>query len=257
MYLEPNTKIWLTSFANPGTVNSLQTSAFLTKPAGIARTRRLLIPVNPEKLDINAGSNPNTFQILYEGQVQVPQHPNLRSFKWSSFFPEEGSPFAPGGTLAPGEYVDFIKSELDNARVLELTIYGPNISISTPVTVKSFQTSFEGGPNEIQYSIELLEWKNYAPKKLVIKTDAQGNNTATEEDQRPNNTSTPRAAVGVKVIANGAYCYDSYGSKPHGNAKNLSTTITRIVQNPKSGQDYTIHIGNYGWTKLSNLQIKE
>ena len=49
MYLEPNTKIWLTINGN-----------------------RFQIPVNPEKLDIGEAMSPDTFQILYKGQIQVP-----------------------------------------------------------------------------------------------------------------------------------------------------------------------------------------
>ena len=58
--------------------------------------------------------------------------------------------------------------------------------------------------------------------------------------------------VGATVIANGTYCYDSYGSKPHGTAKNLKIKVKRIVP----GRPYPILIGVYGWIKESNLQIK-
>jgi hypothetical protein len=57
--------------------------------------------------------------------------------------------------------------------------------------------------------------------------------------------------VGASVVVNGEYCYDSTGSKPHGTANNLSTTVTRIV----SGAAYPVHVGSYGWVAESQLQI--
>ena len=60
-----------------------------------------------------------------------------------------------------------------------------------------------------------------------------------------------QAHGGASVIANGVYCYDSGGGKPHGHANNLNTTVKRIV----NGRPYPILIGSYGWTTASQLQI--
>ena len=241
MYLEPNTKIWLTINGN-----------------------RFLIPVNPEKLDINEAMSPDTFQILYKGQIQVPKHRNLRTFKWSSFFPQSDTPFVPDGSRNPRRYAYWIKQAMANVSICELAVEGPDISLCVKVTVKSFNQTFEGGPDEIKYSLELLEWRSYKPKKIKkLKNEdprlsprsgvPRESNAATEQDERPITKAV--IAVGVKVVANGPYYYDSYGSEPHGTARNTTTYIKRIVP----GRAYPVLIGDksyLGWTKESSLQVK-
>ena len=76
---------------------------------------------------------------------------------------------------------------------------------------------------------------------------------AAEQNERP--ITQPVIAVGVKVVANGPYYYDSNGSEPHGTARNKSTYIKRIVP----GKAYPVLIGDksyLGWTKESSLQVK-
>lgn len=233
MYLEPNTKIWLTINGN-----------------------RFQIPVNPEKLDIGEAMSPDTFQILYKGQIQVPKHRNLRTFKWSSFFPQSDTPFVPDGSRNPRRYVYWIKQAMTNVSICELAVEGPDISLCVKVTIKSFNQTFEGGPDEIKYTIDLLEWRSYKPKKVKKLKDSSGQDKkelATEKDERPITKAV--IAVGVKVVANGPYYYDSYGSEPHGTARNKSTYIKRIVP----GRAYPVLIGDkdyLGWTKESSLQVK-
>lgn len=243
MYLEPNTKIWLTINGN-----------------------RFQIPVNPEKLDIGEAMSPDTFQILYKGQIQVPKHRNLRTFKWSSFFPQSDTPFVPEGSRNPRRYSYWIKQAMTNVSICELAIEGPDISLCTKVTIKSYNQTFEGGPDEIKYSLELLEWRSYKPKKVKKLKESEDNPylnprsdgakaaaAATEQDERP--ITQPVIAVGVKVTANGPYYYDSNGSEPHGAARNISTYIKRIVP----GKAYPVLIGDksyLGWTKESSLQVK-
>lgn len=235
MYLEPNTKIWLTINGN-----------------------RFLIPVNPEKLDIGETMSPDTFQILYKGQIQVPKHRNLRTFKWSSFFPQSDTPFVPEGSRNPRRYSYWIKQAMTNVSICELAIEGPDISLCAKVTIKSFNQTFEGGPDEIKYTIDLLEWRSYKPKKVTKLSNGNDNKSsvqqlAMEQDERP--ITQPVIAVGVKVTANGPYYYDSNGSEPHGTARNKSTYIKRIVP----GKAYPVLIGDksyLGWTKESSLQVK-
>ena len=235
MYLEPNTKIWLT-------INGT----------------KIQIPVNPEKLDIGETMSPDTFQILYKGQIQVPKHRNLRTFKWSSFFPLPDTPFVPDDALRPRNYVSLIKQAMANLSICELKIKGPTIRLCVKVTIKSFAQTFEGGPDEIHYTIDLLEWRSYKPKKIKKLTNSQNENDnvqelAMEQDERPILQAV--IAVGVKVVANGPYYYDSNGSEPHGTARNKSTYVKRIVP----GRAYPVLIGDksyLGWTKESSLQVK-
>ena len=123
--------------------------------------------------------------------------------------------------------------------------------------VSEFKTSDKGGePGDMYYSLELQEYREHEPKTVSIVTAAAENQSdaavqveASAEGQRE--VETPVLRVGASVVVNGEYCYDSYGSRPHGTANNLSTTVTRIV----SGNPYPVHVGAYGWVLESQIQI--
>ena len=100
--------------------------------------------------------------------------------------------------------------------------------------------------------MEFQEYRAYAPKTVtIITTPAAPAAPAQAAAETPRPVETPVLRVGASVIVNGAYCYDSYGSKPHGTANNLNTTVTRIV----SANPYPVHVGHYGWVKESQLQV--
>ena len=242
MYIEPTTKIWVTfDQKETSIVNIIGT-----------RATEFLLPMNPEKIDIKGDASQDSFRIIGKGQITVPQHGNLRKFSWNGFFPGIETPYT-GAFLPPEYYINIFENARQNGTIGRLKIYTNHGQIDCPVIVKSFNTHEEGGNIfDVSYSVELIEWKDYSPRTLKVDEKEK---TATEQPKKR----TPKAGavtVGAKVIANGKYFYDSYGSKPFGTAKNLSTEITRIVEHPKNGQDYPVHIGKYGWTKLSNLQVK-
>jgi hypothetical protein len=120
--------------------------------------------------------------------------------------------------------------------------------------VSDFSTTDKGGePEDIYYSVELTEYRNYEPKTVSVITVSEGvsSESGQVETEQGRPIEAPVLRVGAAVIANGRYWYDSYGSKPFGTANNLNTTITRIA----SGNSYPIHIGHYGWLREDQLQI--
>ena len=230
MYTDPTTKIWVSWGGG----------------------YEFKIPVNPERIDEKSDAPQDLFRIIGSGQIAVPQKGNLRKFSWSSFFPGAPAPYV-GEFLPPELYIKAFEQARQTAIIGRLKIFTNHGNIDLPVILKTFNVTEEGGNiYDVNYSVEFLEWKNYAPKTLKVDEKEK---TATKQPKKR----TPKqgaVTVGAKVVANGKYFYDSYGSKPFGTAKNLSTEITRIVEHPKNGQDYPVHIGKYGWTKLSNLQVK-
>lgn len=229
MKIEPKTKIWL-EFGD----------------------QRFLLPVNPEELDITKSAPTDQFIILGVGQINVPQMSNLQSIKFESFFPGNTlDPYTYAEAQKPAYYVDVLKNAMNEATIGRITINRPGkFRTNMRVTIKNFDTTDEGGvPLDISYSLELLEYRKYKPEKVVIKVQKQ-KKTASSKVQR--DIEKPVMRVGAKVVANGPYYYDSFGTDPHGTAKNLTIEVKRIVQ----GRDYPILIGSHGWIKESNLQVK-
>lgn len=226
--IEPKTKIWL-------------------KFGGI----KFLLPVNPKEMEITRSAPSDRFMILGLGQIDIPQYSNLQKIKFDSFFPGTTlNPYTYAEAQKPKYYVDLLTKAMNEATIGRLVVKRPGkLNMNLRVTIKSFSTTDEGGdPLDLSYSIELSEYRKYKPEKIIIKNGTQ--KTASTEKQRA--VDNPVMRVGATVIANGPYYYDSYGSEPHGTAKNLQITVKRIVP----GRAYPILIGTYGWIKESNLQIK-
>lgn len=219
---------------------------------------RIRIPVNPEEINITYPSINQTFEVLDTGEIVVPMPPGLTEVQFESFFPADmDDPYTIGGR-SPGAIVRALTNAKKNKRKGRLIISRSELfDTNLRCIIEEFSTTDKGGePGDIYYNITLKEFRNYGAQSVTIvqpaltTTTAEATTTqATATAERP--VETPVLRVGAQVIANGEYCYDSYGSRPHGTANNLQTTVTRIV----NGNPYPIHIGSYGWLQESQLQI--
>lgn len=220
--------------------------------------RKLKIPVNPEELKVKYPSKNKEYDILGIGQVVAQRRPGLKEVSWEGFFPGARSdPYVNSNAKSPEVYVKQIEKAMKNKQKGRLIVSRSDLyDMNMRCIVDDFQTTDKGGePGDMYYSITLKEYRDYAPKTVSIITApaepqpaAQVSEATTETDRA---IETPVLRVGATVVVNGAYCYDSSGSKPHGAANNITTTVTRIV----SGADYPIHVGSYGWVQESQLQI--
>ena len=237
VHIEPKAKIWL-------------------KFGGI----KFRLPVNPKELTVDSSAPADTFSILGFGQIGIPQYRNLQKVTFQSFFPgSTDDPFTLIIAQKPKYYVDILRTALDEAQIGRLIIKRPGrLHLNIRVVVKSFKTTDTGGePFDMPYSLELQEYRAFKPEKVVVKTKkvVQNNTEKTKKvatKKKSRAVDNPVMRVGATVVANGTYCYDSYGSKPHGTAKNLTIEVKRIVPD----RAYPILIGDYGWIKESCLQIK-
>lgn len=216
--------------------------------------KKVKLPVNPEEIEIQSPTDHKTYDVLGLGEIVVPRLPALKSASWESFFPSGAQdPYVNSGARDPEYYVNCFKGAMEKKQICRLIISRSGIyDTNMKCIISNFETKDKGGePEDIYYSVEFQEYRSYAPKTVsIIGESAPGESTAaTEEPTRE--VEVPVLRVGASVIVNGAYCYDSYGSKPHGTANNLNTTVTRIV----SGHPYPIHVGHYGWVQENQLQI--
>lgn len=217
--------------------------------------RKAKIPVNPEEIQIQYPTDNKTYDILGAGQIVVPRKPALKMVSWEGFFPgDRNVSYVNSGAKSPQYYVDCFEKALKKKQKCRLIISRSGVyDTNMRCIVSKFETNDKGGePDDMYYSVELQEYRSYAPKTVAIITTPAAPEAPAEaaaETTRP--VETPVLCVGASVIVNGEYCYDSYGGRPHGNASNLSTTVTRIV----SGNPYPVHVGHYGWVQEGQLQI--
>ena len=217
--------------------------------------KKIKIPVNPEEIEIKYPTDHKTYDVIGVGEIVVPRKPSLKEISWESFFPGDRSAvYVNSGAKVPSYYMKSLESALKKKRVGRLIITRSGVyDTNMKCIVSNFEIKDKGGePKDIYYSLELKEYRSYAPKVVSILTTPAPGQTNTEASiETARAVETPVLRVGAPCVVNGEYCYDSYGGKPHGTANNLNTTVTRIV----SGNPYPVHVGSYGWVTESQLQI--
>lgn len=217
--------------------------------------KKMKIPVNPEKIEIEHPSDNKKYNVLGKGEIVVPRRPSLRVASWESFFPSSRQhPYVNSGAKKPKDYVAALEKAMRTKQKCRLIITRSHLpDTNMRCIVSEFKLTDKGAePDDIYYSIKLMEYKAYEPEivQIIVEpTPEQPTADVATEQQRA--VETPVLRVGATVVANGKYWYDSGGSKPFGTANNLSTTVTRIA----SGRPYPIHIGQHGWLQESQIQI--
>ena len=217
--------------------------------------KKVKLPVNPEEIEIKNPTDHKTYDVIGVGEIVVPRKPSLKEVSWESFFPgDRQAVYVNGVAKSPSYYLKYFEKALKKKQICRLIITRSGGSdTNMKCIVSNFETKDKGGePKDIYYSLDLQEYRSYAPKIVsILKTPATGQASAEASTETPRAVESPVLRVGAAVIVNGEYCYDSYGGRPHGTANNLSTTVTRIV----SGNPYPVHVGSYGWVQESQLQI--
>lgn len=233
------------------------------------QAQKVKIPVNPQEIEIQHPTDHKTYDILGMGEIVVPRKPSLKMVSWESFFPADlNKSYVNRGAKKPVFYVRCFERALREKQILRLIISrSGSFDTNMRCIVSDFKIKDKGGePGDIYYSLELQEYRSYSPSTLTIITPPQqpeqsgvsgvvglpdGAVYVAAETQRP--VETPVLRVGAAVVVNGDYCNDSYGSKPHGTANNITTEVKRIV----AGNPYPVLVGNYGWVQESQLQLTE
>ena len=223
--------------------------------------RKIKIPVNPSDISIKRPSKNKTYEVLDKGEIVVPMPPGLTEVSFESFIPSDSSVPYSNGSISPKAFIKALDNAKKNRTKGRLVISRSGLfDTNLRCIVEEFETKDKGGePNDIYYNISLKEYRAYAPQTITIAQPVAPNAAQQEQTQQTAQVTakverpveTPVLRVGASVIANGVYCYDSYGGKPHGHANNLNTTVKRIV----SGRAYPILIGSYGWITASQLQV--
>ena len=223
--------------------------------------RKIKIPVNPSDISIKRPSNNKTYEVLDKGEIVVPMPAGLTEVSFESFIPSDSSvPYA-NSSISPKAFVKAMENAKKNKTKGRLIISRSGLfDTNLRCIIEEFETKDKGGePNDIYYSISIKEYRAYAPQTITIAQPVVPNASQQTQTQQtaqviasiPRPVETPTLRVGASVIANGVYCYDSGGGKPHGHANNLSTTVKRIV----NGRPYPILIGSYGWITAAQLQV--
>lgn len=225
-------------------------------------------PVNPREYSIEYPASNERYNVLSLGEIVQPRTPGLRKISWDEgLLP--GRPDGPyvltSGAFEPPEfYIEFLRSCQADKKVCTLTIDRryedgtPYQSDSFPVIVEGFTVTERGAETgDFYYSITLTEHREYAPGAVTLLRSPGGAATAVTQQQR--NVPKNQLVVGSRVKVNGAYCYDSYGAKPHGAGNGRTAVVGRLLESP--GRAYPILLktesgGLLGWCAKDAVTVQ-
>lgn len=225
------------------------------------------LPVNPEKLPVARSLSSEEYNVLGLGQIIVPRAQDLRKVTISSFFPGRVFPgvLTSGGFQPPEFYIAFFEAAMaDQVPILYTPVRyyedGEQFmagDLGFSVLVTQFDTEERGGETgDFYYTLELTEYRDYAPQTIQLPAPSAPVQTAKTEPVRavPNG----QLCVGSVCVANGPWYYSSYGDEPHGNGNGRRVVVSRIVDETRK---CPVHVvtergGALGWMSRESLRVE-
>lgn len=207
------------------------------------------------------------YNVLGLGQIIVPRAQDLRQVSIASFFPGRVFPgvLTAGGFQPPEFYIAFFEAAMaDQVPILYTPVRyyedGEQFmagDLGFSVLVTQFDTEERGGETgDFYYTLELTEYREYAPQTIQLPAPSAPVQTAKTEPVRavPNG----QLCVGSVCVANGPWYYSSYGDEPHGNGNGRRVVVSRIVDETRK---CPVHVvtergGALGWMSRESLRVE-
>lgn len=139
------------------------------KMALIIEGREISIPVLPEKLTVKAARKNERTTVLELGEIYILRKKGLREVAWESFFPVNNAPYVTGTIREPIDIVRAIENSRDTPSPIRFILVGTDLDINIRFGIESFEYDERAGEvGDIYYSIKLVEWKDYSPKRMIL-----------------------------------------------------------------------------------------
>lgn len=135
------------------------------------------LPVNPEDITISGGTNNNTSDTVGQGEINDLGFAKLKGLTISSFFPKNynGELYInTGGSFEGPEYYIKFFEDIKNARE-PFRLIITDIDINMLVSVENFEYTYQYGTDDVDYSLELKEYKEHNIR--VLKATANSYST--------------------------------------------------------------------------------
>lgn len=151
----------------------------------------LNIPVLPAKLNVSSPGKNEKLTVLETGEILVLRKKGLRTVSWDSFFPANSAPYTTGQVKDPVSIVKAIQKARDAQKPIRFLITGTDLDCNIRMGVDSFDYEERSGElGDFYYSIKLVEWKDYSPKRIILPPVMK----ATATTKEPERAGKPAAA---------------------------------------------------------------
>lgn len=143
----------------------------------IINGNELTIPVLPDKIEISSPGKNESMTVLETGEILMLKQTGLRTISWNSLFPAHPAPYCDpkyqnAVPNTPSVLVKSIQDARERKKPIRLLMVGTDLDINFLVGIESFDYDERGGEvGDIYYKIKLKEWKDYAPKKIILSSD--------------------------------------------------------------------------------------
>ncbi len=147
-----------------------------------------ILPVLPEKIEINEDGDNETFNVINLGEVNTINKPKLSEISFESYFPLNRGPYVSSEELfSPSFYINKIREWRDKKQKIRFIFTGGSpLELNDLFIIESFKLSEKGGEvGDIYYSIELKRYIPYAAKKVVIVTKQNTKNKTAAVKAKP------------------------------------------------------------------------
>jgi hypothetical protein len=201
--------------------------------------RRYMLPVNPGSITVDVPGRNEANEVVKLGEITQLAAKGLKAVSLDCFFPADkkhslaisGSAYMP-----PNEYVALIEKAMDGQQAIRLIV--TDVKINMLVSIESFRWSIVDSTGDIEYSISLKEYREYAAK--FVKTVTQ---QISPQPTRP--VVSQEITIGCTVIVNGRLHRDSYGSGPGQTEVNATRKVNFIAKG--RSHPYHVTLTNGGW----------
>lgn len=223
-------------------------------------SQRVMLPVNPEKLEVQGPGTNTTVNLVGSGDVNILKSPGLRKVTLESWIPKNND--GAGYILedAPNYeatfYRDYFTAVQKQKEPVNLIITGLDITLQ--MGLESFNYHWEGSDEDMWYTLEFKEWKSYkADVVQVAQPQSPAEATPAVERKEPVRENIPKeVAVGVTVRVNGRLHRDSNGTAPGQTEKNATRKISHIAkEKPYPYHVTTLEGGWRGWVEAGAVEV--
>lgn len=156
------------------------------------------LPILPSEIGSSSSGDGSEYEVYGLGKINAIRAPKLATFSVSSFFPAQtyAAIITAEQVFEPRYYIDLIEKWRQTKRPIRFVYVGSTMTINLPVSIESFEwQEVAGSPGDIQYSLELQEYRFYAAQKVDVKQNTSGSNATTVQKQlaaRASDTETPK-----------------------------------------------------------------
>jgi hypothetical protein len=137
----------------------------------------ITLPINPESIDLTKEKSINTYNILDFGEVPIRGNRQLQRINLSGLLPAENTVFALLASLVKelrfkpyslAETNTLLEKWLDNNDVIRVIISG---RLNKEFLIERHTPTIREYTEDETYSIDLVEYRNPAPKTVVLPND--------------------------------------------------------------------------------------